>query len=144
MPEQAAIAASVEAWAISLLSIWPAERRLADVLYDAMMLGIDISAFVAAWDHHKQQSSAIQHLTALVLSDFDYDFVVLSPASLATWQQLRTWLLDRATEQVLVDAYLAGGAGTVKFTPEYLDSIAKAADFLAARQTVRIATSRPG
>lgn len=144
MPEQAAIAASIEASAISLLSIWPADRRLSDVLYAAIALGIDMSAFVAAWDHLKQRPSAIRHLAALVVSDFDYDFVVLPPASTVSWRQLRAWLLDRATEQSLIDAYLADGVGAANFAPVDMASIALAADILAARQTVRLPRNQPG
>ena len=135
VPEQSAIAASIEASAISLLSTFPVEQRLHDVLYDAIALGIDMSAFVAAWERLKGQPSAIRQLAALVLSGFDYEYVVLQPASLATWRQLRAWLLDRATEQDLSDAYLACQTGAAICTPEHLASIALAADALSARRT---------
>ena len=94
-----------------------------------------MSTFVATWDDLKLQPPAIRHLTELALGWFGHDYVALSPASSATWQQLRSWLLDPATELALVDAYLTGRTGSAEFAREDLERIASAADLLASRRT---------
>lgn len=135
--EQDAIVAYYHALAISHFSPSAMTQLLSETLEDAVVLDLDMTAFLAAWTTLKEDA-AVQQLVNLA-SGFETAtfWESLGPSAphkgSMAWHQLRSWLLDPRTEKVLVDAYVTGKAGATVYDARQLSEIALASDQIAMR-----------
>jgi hypothetical protein len=134
--ERDAVVAYYQAKAFSRLSSDRDKNSLPLALLEAVRLRIDMAPFLAAWTQRKSEPAVLWRLVDLS-TNFDGTWLFMDLAMTSeyagsiAWRQLRAWMLDPATEDILTNAYLTGNIGSTVLNATELDAIATAADHFA-------------